>query len=77
MGRGFNLVNEVAQSVWLGKRVSFELDGEVFYGKVNLFTKDGVEIKWEGPCPSDGKLGGIAVYANVGVTLSQLTILEG
>lgn len=76
MGRGFNFVNELVQEMYLGKGISFELDSEVFYGKVNLFTEDGVEIKWEGPCPSDGKLGGIAVYANVGVTLSQLTILE-
>ncbi|HDR7617017.1 TPA: hypothetical protein QCX66_002855 [Bacillus mycoides] len=75
MGRGFNFVNEVVQEMYLGKKIEFELDGEVFYGKVNLFTKDGVEIKWEGPCPSDGKMGGIAVYANVGVTLSLLTIL--
>ncbi|PEU05209.1 hypothetical protein CN527_02390 [Bacillus cereus] len=76
MGRGFNFVNEVAQEIWLGKKISFELDNETFYGKVNLFTKDGVEIKWDGPCPSDGKIGGIAVYANVGVTLSLLTIIE-
>ncbi|MEK4501922.1 hypothetical protein [Bacillus sp. FSL R12-0069] len=43
---------------------------------MNLFTKNGVEIKWEGLCPSDDKLGGIAVYANVGGTLSQLKMLE-
>ena len=74
--KGFNFVSKEEQEKWLGKRFSFELDGETFFGKINLFGKAGVEIKWDGPCPSDGKIGGIAVYANVGVTLSQLTILE-
>lgn len=76
MGRGFNFVSKEIEDRWLGKRFVFELDNEMFFGKVNIFTKNGVEIKWEGPCPSDGKLGGIAVYANVGFTLSKLKMLE-
>ncbi|MDZ4567483.1 hypothetical protein [Bacillus cereus] len=75
--KGFNFVSKEEQGKWLGKNISFEIDNEIYYGKINQFGKAGVEIKWDGPCPNDEKLGGIVVYANVEVTLSLLKILEG
>lgn len=75
MGKGFNFVSYEEQQKWLGKEIRFEQDGYTFYGKINLFTKDGVEIKWDGPCPSDWKVGGVAVYKNVKGTLDQLIVI--
>ncbi|MEI4617041.1 hypothetical protein [Bacillus cereus] len=76
MRAAFNLVSEEKQKEFEGKRIMFELPDEVFYGRVNAFTKGGVEIKWEGNGPNDNKLGGIVTYANVGRTLEIIRIAE-
>ncbi|HFJ9284832.1 TPA: hypothetical protein ACGW44_002634 [Bacillus toyonensis] len=35
MNRGFNFVSKEVEEKWLGKRFAFELDSEMFFGKVN------------------------------------------